>query len=329
MKPGTTFSRAALCAAFAWSGLGASSALAADPFPSKPIRIIVPFGAGSSLDLIARIIAVPMAQQMKQGVIAENKTGAGGDIGTDAVAKAPKDGYTVVVTGIGNMVINPMIKKNFPYDPVKDLAPVLLIGVGPNGLFVTPEFKPQTLSEFIAFAKANPGKIRYGSAGVGTSNHMAGELFKYLTQTDIQHVPYKGTNEAMTDVMGGRIEALFSGLPPVLALVQSGRLRPIAMFDSKRAPALPNVPAVAEAGLPGAEAAAWYCVVAPAGTPPDVLERLRTEITTALQSADVRAQFAKLGIEPTPGTSAQLRDLIAKETTRWKKVVDSAHITAD
>lgn len=304
------------------------TAASAQEFPTKPIRIIATYAPGSSVDIIARLVAKPMAEQLGQPVVVENKPGAGGDIGTDLVAKAPKDGYTLGFASPGPLVFNPMMRKNMPF-ALADVTPVTLLATGPNVLLVNPDFPAKNLAELIAYIKANPGKVAYASAGNGTSGHLAGELFKYLTGTDILHVPYKGNAEAVTDVLAGRVQMVFSGVPPIRAQVEAGKLRAIAVADFKRAKQLPGVPTMAEAGLPGAESGAWYGILAPAGTPPAVLDRLNAEFVKAIQRPEVRAQFDQLGIDPVGNSRAEFDKMIANEITRWKPLFAATKITAD
>lgn len=261
-------------------GLAAMAAVhAADNYPNHPVRLIATYGPGSSIDIIARLVAKPLGEQLGQPVIVENKPGAGGDLGTDIVAKSGKDGYTIGFASAGPITVNPNARKKMPYDALKDLTPVALVATGPNVILVNPSLPVKNLQELIAYIKANPNKVNFASAGVGTSGHIAGELFQHLSKTEILHVPYKGNSDAITDTLGGRTQMVISGVPPILSFVKSGQLRALAVADSKRSPLLPDVPTVAEAGLPGAESVAWYGIVAPAGTPADVLARLHDEIT--------------------------------------------------
>lgn len=259
-------------------GLAAiAAAQAADNYPDHPIRLIATYGPGSSIDIIARLVAKPLGEQLGQPVIVENKPGAGGDLGTDIVAKSAKDGYTIGFASAGPITVNPNARKKMPYDALKDLAPVALVATGPNVILVNPSLPVKNLQELIAYIKANPNKVNFASAGVGTSGHIAGELFQHLSKTEILHVPYKGNSDAITDTLGGRTQMVISGVPPILSFVKSGQLRALAVADSKRSPLLPDVPTVAEAGLPGAESVAWYGIVAPAGTPAAVLAACTTK----------------------------------------------------
>jgi tripartite-type tricarboxylate transporter receptor subunit TctC len=295
-----------------------SGAAAQNTYPNKPIRLIATYSPGSSVDILARIVAVPLSEQLKQQIIVENKPGAGGDLATGYVANAPKDGYVLGIASPAPLTVDPVVRKDIPYDPIKDLAPISLIAKGPNILLVNAGIPAHNLAELIAYIKANPGKVSYASAGFGTSNHVAGELFRRLTHTDILHVPYKGNSEAITDVVAGRVQMLFSGLPPVLPFLQSGQLRAIVVADTRRTPLLPDLPTVAEAGLPGAESGAWYGLMAPAGTPPAVLDRLNTELRRVLQRPEIRAQLLKLGVDPAPQTRAEFSDMIKTEIAKAK-----------
>lgn len=318
-------SRRTLCLMLA---AGAAPAAWAQEFPARPIRLISNYAAGSSIDLIARLVAKPLSEQLGQQVVVENKPGAGGDIGTDFVAKAPKDGYTIGFAAPGPMVFNPMMRTSMPFAP-GDVKPVILLATGPNVLLVNPEVPARTLNELVAYIRANPGKVSFASPGNGTSGHLAGELFRYLTKTDIQHVPYKGNAEAVTDVLAGRVQILFSGVPPIRAHVESGKLRAIAIADAKRAKQLPGVPTVAEAGLPGAESGAWYGILAPAGVPAPILERLSSELGKAIQRPEIRDQFDRLGIDPSGLAGADFEKMIANEISRWKPLFASTKITVN
>ncbi len=306
--------------------LGANIGFAADPYPSKPVTLVSTFAAGSSIDIIARIVAKPMSESMGQQVMVDDKPGAGGDIATNFVAKAAKDGYTLGMASVGPLIVNPLLRKKMPYDAAQDLAPISLIGRGPNAILINPSLPVKTLAELISYIKAHPGKVSYASAGVGTSGHLAGELFKYLSKTDILHVPYKGNSEAVTDVIGGRVQVLFSGLPPVLPMVEAGKLRAIAMADSVRSPLLPAVPTVSEAGLPGAESGAWYGMVAPAGTPPEVLERAHKELGRALERPDVRQQLSKIGVDTAFMSQAEFASMLKSETVKLQQLFKAANI---
>lgn len=311
-------------------GLAAMAAAhAADNYPNHPVRLIATYGPGSSIDIIARLVAKPLGEQLGQPVIVENKPGAGGDLGTDIVAKSGKDGYTIGFASAGPITVNPNARKKMPYDALKDLAPVALVATGPNVILVNPSLPVKNLQELIAYIKANPNKVNFASAGVGTSGHIAGELFQHLSKTEILHVPYKGNSDAITDTLGGRTQMVISGVPPILSFVKSGQLRALAVADSKRSPLLPDVPTVAEAGLPGAESVAWYGIVAPAGTPADVLARLHDEITKAVNSPDVQEKFSGLGIVPASESRERFGKLMADESARFKELFKQINLVMD
>ncbi|AKQ59031.1 Bug family tripartite tricarboxylate transporter substrate binding protein [Bordetella hinzii] len=311
-------------------GLAAiAAAQAADNYPDHPIRLIATYGPGSSIDIIARLVAKPLGEQLGQPVIVENKPGAGGDLGTDIVAKSAKDGYTIGFASAGPITVNPNARKKMPYDALKDLAPVALVATGPNVILVNPSLPVKNLQELIAYIKANPNKVNFASAGVGTSGHIAGELFQHLSKTEILHVPYKGNSDAITDTLGGRTQMVISGVPPILSFVKSGQLRALAVADSKRSPLLPDVPTVAEAGLPGAESVAWYGIVAPAGTPAAVLARLHDEITKAVNSPDVQEKFSGLGIVPASESRERFGKLMADESARFKELFKQINLVMD
>jgi len=311
-------------------GLATAAAVqAATTWPARPIRLIATYGPGSSIDIIARLVAKPLSEQLGQPVIVENKPGAGGDLGTDIVAKADKDGYTIGFASAGPITVNPNARSRMPYDSMKDLAPVALIATGPNVILVNPSLPVQNLQELIAYIKANPDKVSFASAGVGTSGHIAGELFQHLSKTRILHVPYKGNSEAITDTLGGRTQIVISGVPPILSFVKSGQLRAIAVADAKRSPLLPGVPTVAEAGLPGAESVAWYGIVAPAGTPTEILDRLHDEIAKAVASPDVQAKFASLGIVAASDSRAAFGQRMRDEFERFMALFKQINLVMD
>lgn len=302
---------------------------AAGTYPTHPIRLISTYGAGSSVDIIARLVAKPLSEQLGQPVIVEDKPGAGGDLGTDIVAKSAKDGYTIGFASAGPITVNPNARKQMPYDSLKDLASVALVATGPNVILVNPSLPVKNLQELISYIKANPDKVSFASAGVGTSNHIAGELFQYLSKTKILHVPYKGNSDAITDTLGGRTQMVISGVPPILSFVRSGQLRALAVADTKRSPLLPDVPTVAEAGLPGAESVAWYGIVAPAGTPTDVLNRLHDEIAKAVNSPELKEKFAALGIDPASDSRAEFSKRMTDEFARFKELFKKINLVMD
>ncbi len=309
--------------------LALAGAVSAQAWPNRPIRLIAVFSAGSTVDIMARTIAPPLGELLGQSVVVENKGGAGGNIGVDAIAKAAPDGYTVGIGTTGPLAINPHLMAKMPYDPLKDVVPVVLLAVGPNVLVVHPSVPAKTIGELIALAKAKPGSLSYGSSGVGSTNHLAGELFRAIAGVDLVHVPYKGNQEALTDVLSGQIQILFSGMPPIASNIQAGRIRPLVVAGDKRLPAIADVPTVAEAGLKGAEVMPWYGVIAPAGTPADIVNRLNEAIGRVMARAEVRAKFQSTGSEPAVGTPAEFGTLIRAEGTRWRDVIRRANIKVE
>jgi tripartite-type tricarboxylate transporter receptor subunit TctC len=309
--------------------LALAGGVAAQAWPNRPIRMIAVFSAGSSVDIMARTIAPPLGELLGQSVVVENKGGAGGNIGVDAIAKAAPDGYTIGIGTTGPLAINPHLMAKMPYDALRDIAPVVLLAVGPNVLVVHPSVPAKTIGELIALAKAKPGSLSYGSSGVGSTNHLAGELFRAIAGVDLVHVPYKGNQESLTDVLSGQIQILFSGMPPIASNIQAGRIRPLAVAGDKRLPAIPDVPAVAEVGLKGAEVMPWYGVIAPAGTPADIVNRLNEAIARVMARPEVRAKFQSTGSEPAVGTPAEFGTLIRTEGTRWRDVIRRANIKVE
>jgi len=308
---------AAIAALIAFAPARAADEVASS-YPNRPIRLIGTFAAGSSVDIIARVVGQRMSEYFHQPVQIDPRPGAGGDIATDLLAKSPKDGYTIGMASPGPLTVNPLLRKSMPYDPIKDLAPIGLIAKGPNALFVNAEVPVRNMAELLAYIKAHPKQVSFASAGVGTSGHVAGELFKSKTGADVQHVAYKGQNEAVTDVVGGRVQLIFSGLPPLLPMVRNGKLKPIAVADYHRSPLMPEVPTVAEVGYPGTESVAWYGMIAPAGVPEAILNRLHEALAAALRHPDTLRQFATLGIEPALNERAEFAQMINTEGQRYQ-----------
>lgn len=318
----------ALCMAVA---MGPSLAQASDAagYPRKPIRLIVPFTVGGSTDILARAIGQQLTQAWGQAVIVDNVPGAGGSIGADKVAKAPADGYTLLMGHIGSLAVTPSLYPRLPYDPVKAFAAVAWIARVPNVLVVHPSVPAKTVDELVAYAKTNPGKLNYGSGGNGSAAHIATEYLKLKTGAPISHVPYRGTSPAVNDLLAGQIQVMFTGVPAVLAQVKAGQLRAIAVSSVARVAALPEVPTVAEAGLPGFEADQWYGIVAPAGTPTAVIARLNQQINASLNVLEVADRLIKEGAIPTPSTPETFARLISTEIPRWKQVVQNGKIVVE
>jgi tripartite-type tricarboxylate transporter receptor subunit TctC len=294
--------------------------VAAQTYPSKPVRLIVPFAPGGFTDVVARILGQRLSVSMGQQFIIENKAGAGSTIGTDFVAKAAPDGYTLVMISTTH-VISPWIYKSMPYDPIKGFVPVTKLVDSPYVLLVNPKVPARNVQEFIALAKASPDTIRYASSGNGSSQHLMGGLFASLTGTKLQHVPYRGSSGAATDLVAGVVESSFAGVPNALAQVPAGRLRALAVTTAKRIPQLPDVPTLQEAGVPGYEASVWLALLAPAGTPRDIVNRLNAEVAKLMESAETRKALYEAGVEVSLSTPDALGEYMVKEMERWGKVV--------
>ena len=315
--------------AFALLGAVASSASAQDAWPSKPITYVVPFAPGGNTDTLARIVAQKLSTSLGQPVVIENKPGAGGNIGSDFVAKSKPDGYTILGGTISSHAINASVYPNMPYDVIKSFEPVIMIGSGPLVLATGANTPYKTVQDVVAAAKAKPGTISFASAGNGTSPHLAGELFKIATSTDLTHVPYKGSGPALTDVIAGNVPLIFDTMLVLGGQLKAGKIRPLAVAASKRIPSLPNVPTFAEVGVPGFEVSSWQAVFAPAGTPKPIVDRLNAEIGKVLRMPDVVARLEELGMDPSAGTPQQLGDYQKAEVAKWAKVVKSANIKLD
>jgi tripartite-type tricarboxylate transporter receptor subunit TctC len=306
------------------AALALPAGVAAQPYPSKPIRFIAPFAAGGALDTLTRTIASRMQDNWGQPVLVENRTGAGGNIGADIVAKAAPDGYTLVMGTIATHAINVSLYAKMPYDAVKDFAPVTLAASINNSLSLNPAVPARNVSELIAHAKANPGKLTFGSAGSGTSQHLAGELFKTMAGVDMVHVPYKGGALAVIDLLGGQISMTFGDIPTALPHIRSGKLRSIAVTAAKRSPLLPDVPTIAEQGLPGFDVSAWFGVFTTAGTPRAVVDQLNTEIVRILNLPDVREKLAGIGMDVVTDTPDQFAAFVQSEIAKWSPVVKAS-----
>jgi tripartite-type tricarboxylate transporter receptor subunit TctC len=293
-------------------------------WPDRPIRLIVPFSAGSSSDTIARLIAVKLGERLGQQVVVDNRVGGSTVIGTDAVAKAAPDGYTLGLANTTTHAASVALTPGLPFDPVKDFAAVAMIGTSPFVLVGAPQLTTATLKEFVTLARAQPGKLSYASAGTGTLAHLAGELFKAKAGVEVTHVPYRGSAQSMLDLMQGRIELSVSTIPPTLQHIREGKLRGFATMSEKRNEVLPEVPTVAEAGVPGCEAALWTALVAPAGVPADVLRRL-TEATLAIAATeDLRKALRIQGVDPEPGPPQAVATQSQKDIVKWREVVAAA-----
>jgi tripartite-type tricarboxylate transporter receptor subunit TctC len=299
-------------------------ALAQD-FPSKPVRLVVPYSAGGGADTTARLIAPKLQEALGQTVVVDNKPGAGGTIGDDAVAKAPPDGHTLLIGAFAHAV-NPSLMAKMPFRTPEDFAPVSLLVTVPELLVVTPSFPAKNVQELVAMAKAEPGKLSYGSSGNGTAQHLAAELFKMRTGTDIQHVPYKGGALAVADVAAGHVPFYFGNMSSALPQARAGRVRALAVTSSQRSPAAPDVPTMAESGVTGCEISEWNALLAPAATPKAVVERLQAEVVKILAMEEIKAKFADLGAQTIASTPAELAVFLRSEMAKWAEVVKVAGI---
>ena len=306
----------------------ASPAAHAQAFPAKAITIVVPFSAGGTTDILARVIGQYMSSDLGQPVIIDNRAGAGGNIGTQLVARAAPDGYTILMGTVGTHAINQSLYPKLPFDPIKDFAPLTRVALVPNLLVANPTQPFKTVKELMAYTKANPGKVTFGSSGNGTSMHVSGELFKQMAGVDIQHVAYKGSAPAVNDLLGNHIAIMFDNMPSAIGHVKAGKLRPLAVTTAKRSPALPDVPTIAEAGVPGYEATSWFGLLAPAKTPAPVVAKLNAAILKALADPDVKKKLQEQGAEPLGETPAQFAAFIDSETVKWGKIVKQSGATA-
>jgi tripartite-type tricarboxylate transporter receptor subunit TctC len=298
-------------------------------YPTKPIRLVVPFTPGGSTDILARAVAQELTKAWGQPVVVDNVPGAGGAIGAEKVAKAAPDGYTLLMGHIGTLAVNPSLYPNLPYDPIKSFTPVAWVARVPNVLVVHPSVKATNVKELVALAKARPGRLNYGSGGNGSAANLATEYFKLQTGTSIVHIPYRGTAPAVTDLLGGQIQLLFTGAPAVLGQVKNGQLRALAVSSPTRLAALPDLPTVAESGYKGFEADQWYGVVAPMGTPREVVTKLNAQINLALNSPDMKIRLTNEGAVATPTTPDAYGQLIASEIARWRPVIQSGRVKLD
>ena len=298
----------------------------AQSFPNKPIRIIVAYTPAGATDILARAVGQKMSETFGQPVVIENRPGANGNIGTDVAAKATPDGHTLLMVTAGTHGINPSLYRKLPWDAVKDFAPVSLVAMVPNIFVVNNSVPAKSLKEFVAYLKANPNKFNYGSPGNGSTAHLSMELFKTMTGTTMQHIPYKGSAGVLTDVMGGQIIATMDNMPPYLPQVKAGKIRALAVSTPKRSPAVPDVPTVAEAGVPGYSSGAWFGLVAPAGTPKTAVDKLAAETQRILKLPDVNERLSALGAEPVGDTPAQFAAHIKSEIAKWAKVIKDANV---
>lgn len=311
------------------SGLATTAAQAQPAFPSKPLSIIVPFAAGGATDILARIVGQALSTEIGQSVIIENRPGAGGNIGGQLAAKANPDGHTLFMGAVGTHAINPSLYKKMPYDPIKDLAPLTRVANVPNLLVANPQQPFKTVQELIAYAKAHPGKVNFGSSGNGTSIHLSGEMFSHMAKVDIVHVPYKGSAPAMNDLLGNQIAIMFDNMPSALQYVRAGKLNALGVTSAKRSPELPNVPTIAEAGVPGYEASSWFGLFVPAATPAPVQAKLHAALVKVLAQPDVKKRMADQGAEVVSEKPEQFAAFIQAESRKWGQVVRASGATLD
>lgn len=317
------------CAASILSALASGTAQAQDKWPSRPITYVVPFAAGGTTDILGRTIANKLGPALGTTVVVENKPGAGGNIGSDFVAKAAPDGYTILGGTISSHAINVSLYPNMPYDPIKSFQPIALIGTMPNVLVVNASSPHKTLADVIAAARARPEALNFGSSGNGTSQHLSGELFQSMTKAKMLHIPYKGSAPAMQALLGQQVDLVFENILAAVPLVQSGKVRALAVTSATRAGSLPDVPTLAEAGLPGYEIVSWQAVFAPAGTPQAAVQRLSSDIGKIIREPEVTARLAALGVEPSGAGPAELGALQKSEVEKWAKLIKASNIKVE
>ena len=305
--------------------LAGSAAVAADAYPSRPLRMVVPFAPGGGSDIVGRIIGIKLTEAWGQQVVVDNRPGGNANIGAMVVARAPADGHTLLL-GNANFTINPALMKEMPFDPARDFAPITLLANVTNMLAVHSSLPVKSVKELIAYAKARPGQLNFASPGAGTSSHLGGELFRSMAGIEVVAIHYKGATPAMTDLIGGQVSFTITSMLSVMPHVKSGRLRALGVTTLKRSPAMPDLPTIAESGLPGFEATNWYGVLGTAGTPKPVIERLNKELVRIVASPDVREKFSQQGAEPETNTPAEFERFIKAEIVKWAKVVREAGI---
>lgn len=298
-------------------------------YPAKPIRIIVHFPAGGPTDIVGRAVAQKLAEAWGQQTIVDNRPGAGGILGTDLVVRAAPDGYTLLFATSGSMSITPALNSRLPYNPFKDLAPISLVVINPQILVLHPSLPAHSVKELVSLAKTRPGQINYASVGPGSPNHLGMEMLKAMAGIDMLHVPYKGTTPALTDLLAGQVSLMFNSMPSVLPHVTAKKLRGIAVGSGKRSPAAPDIPTVAESGLPGFEYVTWYGLFAPAATPRDIILKINAEVVRMLAAPELAQRLASQGAEPATSSPEQLGKYMLEQHERWKQVIQSAHIRID
>lgn len=306
-------------------GLASSSVAVAQDYPTKPVHLIVPNPPGGTTDILSRLVADELGKTLGQPVVVEYKSGGAGYSGADFAAKSDPDGYTIIMQPASHAT-GPSIYKDLPYDPITDFVPITLVASVPNVLIVNPDIPAKSVEELIALAKSDPGKLNFGSGGIGAITHLSGELFKQLAGVDMVHIPYQGSAPAITDLLGGQIEMMFENLPGAIGHIQAGRLRALAVTSPQRAVALPDIPTVAEAGVPGYEAVSWFGLFAPAGVPQEIIDKLNTEVVAIIKKPEIEARLVELGTIPGGNTQAEFAAFVQTELDKWTKVITSAGI---
>lgn len=317
-----------LMAVIATLGLLVAAPAFAQQYPAKTIRLIVPFVAGGSADVLGRVLAQRLTQQYGQQMVVENRPGSGGHVGAEAAARAAPDGHTIVLGTIGIHAAYTIYSK-LGYDPARDLQAVAMYVDVPCILIVHPSVPVKNVKEFIALAQKNPGRLNFGTAGSGSSTHMVGEWFKLVTGVNLTHVPYKGSAQAMQDLLGGQIELMFENLPTAIAQIRAGKVRALGMTSRERSPSMPEVPTVAEAGVPGFEATAWFTIAAPAKVPADIIRKLNTDMNTFLKAPEMQQRWVEMGVVPLGGAPADAEKFFVSEREKWNKVIKAAGIRGD
>ena len=317
------------CTAFAAAAILLSSLAAAAGYPVRPIRVIVPVPAGGTPDVMVRLVTPGISSVLGEQLVVDNRAGAGGLIGAEIAAHATPDGYTLFMSSPGPLTIVPHLRKKVPYDPMRDFVPISLVSIGPFLLLAHPSVPVKSVKDLIALARAEPGKLNYASAGTGSANHLAMELFKGMAGIDIMHIPYKGAPQAVTDLLSGRINLMFNSIAPVLHHIRAGRLRALGIGSLKRSPLLPDVPTIDESGVPGFEAISWFGLLAPAKTPAAILKRLNRAVVEVVQTPAIRKRFESLGAEPVGSSPSDFAALIHRESQKYGAVVKRLGITAD
>jgi tripartite-type tricarboxylate transporter receptor subunit TctC len=320
---------AAVAATSVFASLAYAPVASAQAYPNKPVRLVVPFVAGGATDIVARLVAQKLSGVWGQSVVVENRGGAGGNIGADAVAKSPGDGYNILVTSGSIITVNPHMYAKMPFDARKDLLPVTNLASGPQVLVVNNNVAAKDVRELVALAKSKPNQLNFGSAGVGSQVHMAGESFVFAAGIEAQHIPYKGEAAAYTDLVGGQVQFMVGNIAGAKAHIDAGRLRPLGVTSKTRSPQLPNVPTIAEAGLPGFENVGWFGFMVPAGTPKAIIDKIHADTVKVLNEADVKERLAQLGMAPVGNSPADFAKEIAAEYDRWGKVVSARKLQAN